>query len=442
MPIANEGKYIPLSFVQSCHDCYDDPQCLSPVAIVLSTSLLVSFLPIPSRIIQSSTMLALLLLLAFWAAYSMAQQTLSSAANVTGMNLSGLPKCAQDCLGDAAAVQAQGGCSAIDIKCLCSNVQYVNVLACCLDTKCSPEDQKKAVTFNSNLCQRVNITIPNFLGCAPGSNPFSNSTTTADAKDSTTPVSGSGLSTGAKAGIGAGVGIVGLIAAASAIALIALRKRQRDNETRFSSMQYQPPSFMGPTELKRGSMATTTAPPYGPPYSVASYGSDQLQPPQEISELPSPLASAQLPPRPEDRPPLTQSDLWFPGATMAAAAANGGDIPPNRKQPVMEMPGDTDINQYHPAMSAAGNTTEDVISPVSDRGHETHMSLVSNTSADAHATNVEGPVTPFLQGGREEDGGERRPVVGRVRSSVNLIDDASKGSAGGGEPERQPSRGF
>ena len=189
-------------------------------------------------------------------------------------------------------------------------------------------------------------------------------------------------------------------------------------------------------------MATTTAPPYGPPYSVASYGSEQLQPPQEISELPSPPVSAQMPPRPEDRPPLTQSDLWFPGATAAAAAANGGDIPPNREQPVMEMPGDTYINQYHPAMSPVGNTVEDVVSPVSDQGHETAMSPVSSTNADDHATNVEGPVTPFLQRGHGEEGEEPRPVVGRVRSSVNLIEDASKGNTSGDEPQRQPSRRF
>lgn len=138
-------------------------------------------------------MLALPLLVAFWAAHGLAQSNLNQVnqgVNVTGMNLSGLPQCAQDCLGDSTAEKAQGGCSAIDIKCLCSNTQYINVLACCLDTKCSADDQKKAVDFNSGLCKRVNITIPNFLGCSPGSNPFSNSTTPANVKGGTNSTNG------------------------------------------------------------------------------------------------------------------------------------------------------------------------------------------------------------------------------------------------------------
>lgn len=48
----------------------------------------------------------------------------------------------QNCLANSDALQAQGSCSSVDIKCLCSNVEYVNTIACCLDTKCSPADQQ------------------------------------------------------------------------------------------------------------------------------------------------------------------------------------------------------------------------------------------------------------------------------------------------------------
>ena len=326
-------------------------------------------------------MFSLLLLVAFWVVYGLAQNqfnnlsNLNAGVNVTGMNLSGLPKCAQDCLGDSAAEQAQGGCSAIDIKCLCSNVEYVNVLACCLDTKCSADDQKKTVTFNSGLCQRVNITIPNFLGCAPGHNPFSNSTNTTST--STVAPSKGGFSTGAKAGIGVGAGVGAVAAIAGCLACLAFRKRQqrhRDEVSRFSSMQYNPSSFTGPVELKRGSMATSAiAPSYRaayPPMSVAAE--------QPIVELESPPTTAPLPPRPGERAPLQENELWFPDAV---GASNGA--PPPHEQPVVEMQGDTHINEHHPAMSPTGTK-----------------------GANAAATNVEGPVTPFLQSGQEAKAGK------------------------------------
>ena len=380
-------------------------------------------------------MLALPLLVAFWAAYGLAQSNLNQlnqGVNVTGMNLSGLPRCAQDCLGDSASEKAQGGCSAIDIKCLCSNTQYINVLACCLDTKCSADDQKKAVDFNSGLCKRVNITIPNFLGCSPGSNPFSNSTAPANVKGGSTSTNGnSGLPTGAKAGIGAGVGVVGLAAIAALLAFLAYRKRKHDEVTRFSSMQYQP-SFVGPVDLKRGSMATT-APPYGPPYGGPPYAPE---PHQQISELPSPLPTAPLPARPEDRPPLSQSELWFPGTTMAAAAAATSGTAPGmhqaeqqqQQQPPVEMPGDTDINQHHPAIISP-------IGPKEQQQQHSMMSPVSPEEPNRAATNFEAAsVTPFLREGDQGQEGQGH-TVGRVKSSVNLIEEANRGN----EPGREDS---
>lgn len=353
---------------------------------------------------QEITMLAVPLLLAFWVAYGLAQTQLSQlnqGVNITDMNLSDLPQCAQDCLNDSAAEQAQGGCSAIDIKCLCSNSQYVGVLACCLDTKCSADDQKKAVDFNSGLCTRVNVSIPNFLGCSPGSNPFSNSTDQADTSNATAKTGPSGLSTGAKAGIGAGIGVAAAVAIASLIGVILYRKRKINEINRFSSLQYQS-SFMSPTETKRGSMATT-APLYGPSYGSAPQTSDPKQPP---AELPSPPPSAPLPLRPEDRPPLTSDELWFSGPTMtgSAGAQAGAPAPGMREvgQPPAEMPGDTQINQYHPAMlSTSPETAHDealghhpvTMSPISPEG--------SGPGAFGHQSE---PVSPFRNDGRS---GER-----------------------------------
>ncbi|MCJ1230318.1 hypothetical protein MMC12_006991 [Toensbergia leucococca] len=104
-------------------------------------------------------------------------------AALSQMNLSGLPTCAQTCLSNATT--AQGTCSNVDIHCLCSNINYIDALSCCLSQKCNANDQQRkafhqksiqtpntltsateALTFNSQLCTTVNVTIPNFIGCS------------------------------------------------------------------------------------------------------------------------------------------------------------------------------------------------------------------------------------------------------------------------------------
>lgn len=82
---------------------------------------------------------------------------------------------------------AQGKCSNVDIGCLCSNVEYSDVLACCLSKTCNAADQQGmsiggasllitkaywllvAQAFNQALCAGVNVIIPNFLGCGNAS---------------------------------------------------------------------------------------------------------------------------------------------------------------------------------------------------------------------------------------------------------------------------------
>ncbi len=71
------------------------------------------------------------------------------------------------------------------MHCLCTNTNYINTLACCLGTNCSPTDQQsqhsvntrivnlfadsltEALAFNQQVCKSSNVTIPDSIGCSP-----------------------------------------------------------------------------------------------------------------------------------------------------------------------------------------------------------------------------------------------------------------------------------
>ncbi|KAL2040830.1 hypothetical protein N7G274_006288 [Stereocaulon virgatum] len=89
-------------------------------------------------------------------------------ATASAGDLAALPACAQLCLGNSTT--SQGSCASEDIQCLCSNDNYVQVLSCCVATKCNSVDQDSAASFNTQLCSSVNVTLPNYLGCANGEN--------------------------------------------------------------------------------------------------------------------------------------------------------------------------------------------------------------------------------------------------------------------------------
>ncbi|KAL9608075.1 MAG: hypothetical protein Q9167_007062 [Letrouitia subvulpina] len=88
-----------------------------------------------------------------------------TAASGQDTNLSELPKCAQGCLVNA--ISQRGSCAETDVGCLCRNINYINVVACCLAGTCNLADQEKAITVNSQLCSNANVSIPNYIGCSP-----------------------------------------------------------------------------------------------------------------------------------------------------------------------------------------------------------------------------------------------------------------------------------
>lgn len=120
---------------------------------------------------------------------------------------------------------------------------------------------------------------------------------------------------------------------------------------------------------------------------------------------------------------------------MAAAAAASGTAPEmhqaeqqQQQPPPVEMPGDTDINQHHPAIISP-------IGPNEQQQQHSMMSPVSPEESNRAATNSEAaPVTPFLREGDQGQEGQGH-TVGRVKSSVNLIEEANPGN----EPGREAS---
>lgn len=54
----------------------------------------------------------------------------------------------QLCLANATTYQTE--CTGIDVRCLCSNSDYVNALSCCLSTDCTePDQQSRSLRFLS-----------------------------------------------------------------------------------------------------------------------------------------------------------------------------------------------------------------------------------------------------------------------------------------------------
>ena len=124
---------------------------------------------------------------------------LGTVPAVLAQNLTAVPGCAvssplkytcesrltflkQTCLSNSTA--SAGSCSSLDVKCLCTNAEYVNTLSCCLATNCDTADQQsmyntllpcnsrsdaflEAILFNIQECATVNETAPSFVGCSP-----------------------------------------------------------------------------------------------------------------------------------------------------------------------------------------------------------------------------------------------------------------------------------
>jgi hypothetical protein len=154
---------------------------------------------------------------AFWTALTAAQSLLK-----------GLPDCAKDCVGNNF-----GGCSLLDVPCICANKDLINNLSCCVANTCSAADQAAVIKFAKDLCVANGVSVPTQASCAASASP-TGSSASSSAASSGSPSSGSSSATptaaansatasaaqsGAAAvptmgsGLGLGVAMAGLLAA-------------------------------------------------------------------------------------------------------------------------------------------------------------------------------------------------------------------------------------
>ncbi|KAK2000774.1 hypothetical protein LX36DRAFT_654026 [Colletotrichum falcatum] len=76
-----------------------------------------------------------------------------------------LPKCAQGCVTQFTSGNAIAGCSNLDVKCICSNENFLDGIACCLAGACPEAEQKTAVKYAQNICTGAGVSVPDQVVC-------------------------------------------------------------------------------------------------------------------------------------------------------------------------------------------------------------------------------------------------------------------------------------
>ncbi|EON66655.1 hypothetical protein W97_05901 [Coniosporium apollinis CBS 100218] len=76
-------------------------------------------------------------------------------------SIADLPVCARNCVGSNL-----GGCNPIDVRCICSNTDYISGLSCCVLNSCSPEDQQRTIDFALERTECVKFGIQRRFLCS------------------------------------------------------------------------------------------------------------------------------------------------------------------------------------------------------------------------------------------------------------------------------------
>ncbi|KAK2038949.1 hypothetical protein LZ31DRAFT_559196 [Colletotrichum somersetense] len=71
----------------------------------------------------------------------------------------------QSCVTQFTSGTAIAGCSNLDVKCICSNENFLDGIACCLTKACQEADQKTAVQYAKNICTGAGVTVPDQVVC-------------------------------------------------------------------------------------------------------------------------------------------------------------------------------------------------------------------------------------------------------------------------------------
>ncbi|KAF5671794.1 cell wall protein [Fusarium heterosporum] len=118
-----------------------------------------------------------------------------------------LPKCAQPCVDKYTTGGGVGGCGPVDIKCICSNEDFLSGIACCLEEKCDADGKEEAVKYAKQICSTAGVkNLPDEVTCkqssASGSATDKSTATSSSAPSSTSDATSSASSAAASADAG------------------------------------------------------------------------------------------------------------------------------------------------------------------------------------------------------------------------------------------------
>ncbi|KAM0305547.1 hypothetical protein HYE67_008527 [Fusarium culmorum] len=137
-----------------------------------------------------------------------------------------LPKCAQPCVDQYTTGGGVAGCGQLDIKCICSNKNFLSGIACCLEKECDAQGKETAVKYAKQICATAGVTdLPDDVTCdksAASSGTASGTATgatTPTSSDSTNTASATGGSSTVEPNAGAREGAAGFIGVGMAMLL-------------------------------------------------------------------------------------------------------------------------------------------------------------------------------------------------------------------------------
>ncbi|CAI6053249.1 unnamed protein product [Clonostachys chloroleuca] len=122
---------------------------------------------------------------------------LALAAGFASAQLEDVPECAKSCLVQYTTGTQIANCAQLDIKCICSNTEFLDGIACCLDKDCDAAGKSAAVTFAKQICSTASVTIPDQVVCKSGSSTTSGSASASSSGSASASASGSASTSGA-----------------------------------------------------------------------------------------------------------------------------------------------------------------------------------------------------------------------------------------------------
>jgi hypothetical protein len=134
-----------------------------------------------------------------------------------------LPKCAQPCVDQYTTGGGVAGCGQLDIKCICSNQNFLSGIACCLEEKCDTEGKDAAVKYAKQICSTAGVKdLPDDVKCdksaASGSaSSATGATTPTSSAASAASASSTGDSDSSNTNAGAREGAAGIFGVAMAM---------------------------------------------------------------------------------------------------------------------------------------------------------------------------------------------------------------------------------